>query len=71
MVALIEELFDYKFGFRCVLAVCASRAIAEEWITRSGGNQMVLLDDGDTVPLYRISEFMIMNTVADINSVDF
>ena len=58
-VYLIEELVEFTRGFRSTLAVFATRASAEAWVERSGGNQMVLLDSGESVPNYRISTFIV------------
>lgn len=66
-VALIQELVDFTCGHRRTLAVCSSRELAEEWINRNGGNQMVLLPDGTYAPKYRIDEYIIMNTITEVD----
>lgn len=69
-VALIEELIDRKTGARRTLAVCANREVAEAWIEKSGGNQVVILDNGDEEFLYRVDEFVVMYRPTDFDPIE-
>lgn len=63
-VYLIEELVDYMKGLYSTVAAYSNREAAENWIIKSGGNQEVLLNNGNAAPEYRIS-FFVINDVCD------
>jgi hypothetical protein len=69
-VSLIEELVDFHTGIRRTLAVCTNRDIAEAWIEKNGGNQMVMLNNGEVVPLYRIDDFVVMHRPTDFDPIE-
>lgn len=70
-VSLIEELVDFSKGTRRTLAVCANREVAEAWIEKSGGNQLVVLDGGEFAPMYRIDDFCVMHRPTDFDPIEF
>jgi hypothetical protein len=60
-VFVIEELINFDTGDRRTFAICASDAVADEYINTHGGNQLCMLANGDIVPEYVVNEYLVLH----------
>lgn len=69
-VFVIEELIDFDTGDRRTFAVCATEAVANEYLNTHDGNQLVMLSNGSIVPEYVVNEYSIMYHTNDFDPVE-
>ena len=69
-VFVIEELIDISTGNRRTFAVCATEAVANEYLNTHDGNQLVMLASGEVVPEYIVNEYLVLHHAKDCNPIE-
>jgi hypothetical protein len=69
-VFVIEELIDFDTRDRRTFAVCASEAVANEYLNTHNGNQLVMLSDGSIVPEYIVNEYYVLHHANDCDPIE-
>lgn len=69
-VFVIEELVNFDTGDRRTFAVCASEAVANEYLNTHEGNQLVMLTSGEIVPEYAVNEYLVLQRPTDCDPIE-